>query len=57
MKVVFTKYKEDMNHEVLEFEVNEIRYSGGWIIGLDIVDVGWRTITSDQYSSFVITNE
>lgn len=56
MKVVFTKYKEDMNHEVQEFEVNEIRYSGGWVIGLDIVDVGWRTITSDQYSSFVVTN-
>lgn len=57
MKVVFTKYKEDMNHEVLEFEVNEIRYSGGWVVGLDIVGVGWRTITSDQYSSFVVTNE
>lgn len=56
MKVVFTKFKEDMNHEVMEFEVNEIRYSHGWAMALDIVGMGWRTITSDQYSTVVITN-
>lgn len=53
MKIVFTKYTPE-GEQTMEFIVNEIRYRG-WIIGIDIVDVGWRTVTEEQYDSFTIT--
>ena len=53
MKIVFVKHTED-GDKTMEFIVNEIRYRG-WLIGIDIVDIGWRTVTSEQYDSFTIT--
>lgn len=53
MKIVFTKLTEK-GFEDREFIVNGVKY-GGWLIAIDIVDVGWRTLTKEQYDSFIIT--
>ena len=53
MKIVFRKLTEK-GFEYREFIVNGVKY-GGWLIAIDIVDVGWRTLTSEQYDSFEIT--
>lgn len=52
MQIVFTKLTEK-GFEKREFIVNGVKY-GGWLIAIDIVDVGWRTLTSEQYDSFEI---
>lgn len=56
MKIVFTKFT-DTGKDNMEFFVNEIRYGGGWLIAIDIVDVGWRAVTPEQYDSFTVTEE
>ncbi len=53
MKIVFRKLTEK-GFEYREFIVNGVKY-GGWLIAIDIVDVGWRTLTSEQYDSFELT--
>ena len=53
MKIVFRNLTEK-GFEYREFIVNAVKY-GGWLIAIDIVDVGWRTLTSEQYESFEIT--
>lgn len=52
-KIVFTKYT-DTGRETREFIVNAVKY-GGYLIAIDIVDIGWRTLTKEQYDSFIIT--
>ena len=52
MKVIFTKWV-DSKPETREFEVKELRY-GGYLTIMDIVDVGWRSITQEQYDEFKI---
>lgn len=53
MKVVFSKLT-DKGFEYQEFIVNELRYTD-FLLGIDIVDIGWRTLTKDMYDSFTIT--
>lgn len=52
MKVIFTKWV-DSKPERRELEVKELRF-GGYLTIMDIVDVGWRSITQDQYDEFTI---
>ena len=52
-KIVFRNLTEK-GFEYREFIVNEVRY-GGYLIAIDIVDIGWRTLTEEQYDSFTIT--
>lgn len=55
MKVVFTKWV-DSKPETREFEVTELKF-GGYLTIMNIVGVGWRSITQDQYDEFTITSE
>lgn len=48
MKVIFTKDGEER-----VFEIRELRYSG-YLIIMDIVNEGWRSITKDQYDQFTV---
>ena len=54
MKIVFTKYT-DTGRVDREYIVNAVKY-GGWLIAIDIVNVGWRSLMPEQYDSFTITN-
>ena len=55
MKVVFSKLT-DNGFEHTEYIVNEVKYSEH-LIGIDIVDIGWRTLTKDQYDIFTVYKE
>lgn len=55
MKIVFTKLTEK-GFEKKEFNVKTVRYAG-WLVGMDIVDIGWRTMTEDDYDSFDVFEE
>lgn len=53
MKIVFTKLTKQGNIDT-EYIINGVRYAG-YLIAIDIVGVGWRTLTKEQYDSFTIT--
>lgn len=56
MKVVFEKFREDGSVEKREFEITEIRYTN-FLVGINIVDVGWRTLMPEQFDNFTVTKE
>lgn len=39
--------------EYRDFYINEIKYSKD-MIAIDIVDIGWRSLTSEQYDGFEV---
>lgn len=55
MKVVFAKLT-DKGFEYREYIVNEIKYSE-YLVAIDIVDIGWRTLTREQYDIFTVYKE
>ena len=54
MKITFTKHTKNGDHQ-RSYAVNSIKYAG-YLIAIDIVNVGWRTLTKDQYDTFIIEN-
>lgn len=57
MKVTLTKWV-DSKPVTKDFLVAEIRFSfGSRIASMNIIGLGWRTITADQYDDFTISEE
>lgn len=52
MRVVF-RLITDSGIITDEYIVNEIKYSDG-LVGIDIVNIGWRTLTKEQYDTFTV---
>lgn len=52
MHIVFRKLTEE-GFQYREFDIKGIKYCRD-MVAIDIIDIGWRTLTKEQYDSFEV---